>query len=208
MPRAPLRWEDAAVGHEPLVPQAEEHFEIRDADWRIATVETILPTQRPDTAFRQMHPTDSGLVLLDDLGKADGLGQIEAAAMRYDRVGEVAAKKGLLHGVYRVGVHPLGRGLIALSRDCVAHAYDDLLAPILETSLTDAPEIVALRKRFEIAEDQLKNHIRCVALSRDASRYLFTAVDEAWCVDMAGQGRWGAKLPIKEGLDARGHTEQ
>ncbi len=199
LPRAPLRWEDAAVGHEPLVPQAEEHFEIRDADWRIATVETILPTQRPDTAFRQMHPTDSGLVLLDDLGKADGLGQIEAAAMRYDRVGEVAAKKGLLHGVYRVGVHPLGRGLIALSRDCVAHAYDDLLAPILETSLTDAPEIVALRKRFEIAEDQLKNHIRCVALSRDASRYLFTAVDEAWCVDMAGQGRWGAKLPIKEG---------
>ena len=199
LPRAPERWEDVPDGRKLPVPQAAEHFEIRDADWRISTVEKIPPTQRPDTAFRQMHPTDSGLVLIDDLGKAEGLGQIEAAAMRYDRVGKVAAKKALLHSVYRVGVHPLGHGLIALSRDCVAHAYDDRLDPILETPLADAPEILALRKRFEIPEDQLKNHIRCVALSREASRYLFTAVDEAWCVDTTGQGRWGAKLPIKQG---------
>ena len=45
----------------------------------------------------------------------------------------------------------------------------------------------------------LKNHIRCVALSRDADLYLFTAVDEAWCVDIGGKGLWGAKLPLKEG---------
>ena len=86
-----------------------------------------------------------------------------------------------------------------MSRDCVAHAYNDRLEPILETPLTDAPEILALRKRFEISNDQLKNHIRCVALSRDASRYLFTVVDEAWCADRGGQGLWGAKLPVKEG---------
>ncbi len=86
-----------------------------------------------------------------------------------------------------------------MSRDCVVHAYDDHLEPILETSLADAPEILALRKRFEVPDDQLKNHIRCVALSRDASRYLFTAVDEAWCVDIGGKGLWGAKLPVKEG---------
>ena len=62
-----------------------------------------------------------------------------------------------------------------------------------------APEILALRKQFEIPDDQLKNHVRCVALSRDASRYLFTAVDEAWCVDMSGRGLWGTKLPLKDG---------
>ncbi len=200
LPRAPLRWEEAQAGRErAAVPEAEEHFEVRDADWRIATIEKIPLARRPDTAFRQMHPTDSGLVMIDDLGKADGLGQIEAAALRYDRAGEVAAKKGLQHGVYRVGVHPLGRGLIAMSRDCVVHAYDDQLELILETSLADAPEVSALRKRFEIPDDQLRNHIRCVALSQDASRYLFTAVDEAWCVDIEGKGLWGAKLPVKEG---------
>lgn len=200
LPRAPLRWEEAQAGRErAAVPEAEEHFEVRDADWRVASIEKIPPAQRPDTSFRQMHPTDSGLVMIDDLGKADGLGQIEAAALRYDRDGEVAAKKGFQHGVYRVGVHPLGRSLIAMSRDCVVHAYDDHLEPILETPLIDAPEILALRKRFEIPDDQLKNHIRCVALSRDSSRYLFTAVDEAWCVDIGGRGLWGAKLPLKEG---------
>lgn len=200
LPRAPLRWEEAQAGRKRTpVPEAEEHFEVRDADWRIATVETIPPPERPDTAFRQMHPTDSGLIMIDDLGKADGLGQIEAAALCYDRAGELVVKKGLKHDVYRVGVHPLGRGLIAMSRDCVVHAYDGYLEPILETALTGAPEILALRKRFEIPDDQLKNHIRCVALSRDAARYLFTTVDEAWCVDMGGKGLWGAKLPVKEG---------
>ena len=200
LPRAPLRWEETQAGRErATVPEAEDQFEVRDADWRIATVEKIPPAQRPDTAFRQMHPTDSGLVMIDDLGKAGGLGQIEAAALRYDRAGELAAKKGLQHGVYRVGVHPLGRSLIAMSRDCVVHAYDDHFEPIVVTSLTDAPEILALRNRFEVPDDQLKNHIRCVALSRDASRYLFTAVDEAWCVDIGGKGLWGVKLPVKEG---------
>ncbi len=158
-----------------------------------------LLAQRPDTAFRKMHPTHSGLVMIDDLGKADGLGQIEAAALRYNRAGAVKAKKGLQHGIYRVGVHPFGVGLIAMSRDCVVHAYDDDLSPMLETPLAKAPEILAVRKRFNIPDDQLKNHIRCVALSRDASRYLFTAVDEAWCVDMRGKGLWGARLPFKEG---------
>ena len=200
LPRSPAQWRDAHVGSEwAAVPDAKDPFEVRGADWKISTVHKLSPTQRPDTAFRQMHPTDSGLFMIDDLGKADGLGEIKAAALRYDRSGELEAKKGLQHGVYRLGVHPLGRGLIAMSRDSVAHAYDDHLQPVLETSLADAPEIVALRRRFEIPDDQLKNHIRCVALSQDANRYLFTAVDEAWCVGMDGRGAWGAKLPFREG---------
>ena len=200
LPRSPSRWQDAHVGCEwATVPETEAPFEVRDADWKISTVAKLSPKQRPDTAFRQMHPTDSGLFMIDDLGKADGLGEIKSAALRYDRSGELKAKKSLQHGTYRVGVHPLGRGLIAMSRDCVVHAYDDNLQPVLETSLAEAPEILALRKRFEISNDQLKNHIRCVALSRDANRYLFTAVDEAWCVDKEGRCAWGAKLPIKEG---------
>ncbi len=200
LPRAPLHWEEAQVARErAAVPEPLEPFEIRDADWKIVAVEKIPATERPDTAFRQMYPTDSGLVMIDDLGKAEGLGPIEAAVLRYDREGKVAAKKGLHHGIYRVGVHPFGRDLIAMSRECILHVYDERLDLILETTLAEAPEIAVLRKRFEIADKQLKNHIRCVALSETASRYLFTAVDEAWCVDKSGNGLWGVKLPFKEG---------
>ncbi len=200
LPRAPQQWEEAQSRLEQAaVPEMGEYFDVLDADWQIATIDKIPYSKRPDTAFRQTYPTDSGVLVIDDLGKADGLGQIEAAALRYDRTGALAAKKALLHDVYRVGVHPLGCGLIAMSRHCVIHAYNDRLESILETPLVESPEIRAMRKRIEIPDDQIRNHIRCVALSRDASRYLFTAVDEAWCVGMGGEGVWGVKLPIKEG---------
>ena len=200
LPRAPLQWEEALTARERAkVLEPGDHFEIRDTDWRIESIENIPLAERPDPAFRQIHPSDSGLLMIDDLAKAEGLGHIEAAALRYDRAGNLAAKAGLQHGTYRVGVHPLGRGFIAMSGDSVIHAYDDLLALILETTLADAPETLTLRRRFDISDDKLKNHIRCVALSREADLYLFTAVDEAWCVDIGGKGLWGAKLPLKEG---------
>ena len=200
LPRSPSHWKGTDTDRErTTVPDAAAPFKVCDADWKVSAVHTLAAAQRPDTAFRKMYPTDSGLFMIDDLGKADGFDGIKAAALRYGRSGELAAKKGFQHGLYRIGVHPLGRGLIAMSRGCVAHAYDDHLQPILETPLADAPEIVALRRRFEIPDTQLKNHLRCVTLSRSATRYLFTAVDEAWCVDMNGKGVWGAKLPFTDG---------
>ena len=86
-----------------------------------------------------------------------------------------------------------------MSADCVVHAYDENLKPLFETGLAEAPELQPLRGHFAIGDGQLKNHIRCVALSQDSQRYLFTAVDEAWCIDSTGTGLWGVKLPLKEG---------
>ena len=200
LPRSPMRWEETQAGRErEKIPQALDHFEVHDADWRIHSTEKIPLAERPDPAFRQIHPNDSGLLMIDDLGKAQGYGQIEAAALRYDRMGNMAVKSELQHGTYRVGVHPLGRGLIAMSRDCIVHAYDEYLEVILETALDTSPEMLALRRRFEIPDDNLKNHIRCVALSRAADLYAFTVVDEAWCIDVRGKGLWGVKLPFKDG---------
>ena len=199
LPRAPRklrRWEDGYW--QTTVPKVRDYFEVYDAAWQVAMIENIPLSERPDNAFRQMHSTNSGLFMIDDRGHAEDLDQIEAAALRYDRVGELATKKGLLHGVYRVGVHPFGHGLIAMSRDCVVHAYDDYLEPSLETTLTEYSEILAIRNHCDIPDDQLKNHIRCVSLSKNADRYLFTVVDEAWCVDIGGNGLWGSKLPVTD----------
>jgi DnaJ domain len=132
-------------------------------------------------------------------GHARGFGPIQAAALRYDRAGGLAAKAGFARDLYRLGVHPLGRGFVAMSADCVVHAYDENLKPLFETDLAEAPELQPWRGRFAIGDGQLKNHIRCVALSRDSQRYLFTAVDEAWCIDSTGTGLWGVNLSLKEG---------
>ena len=42
-------------------------------DWQIASVETIPMPERPDTAFRKLALTDSELMMIDDLGIAEGL---------------------------------------------------------------------------------------------------------------------------------------
>ena len=200
LPPAPSHWEEEATSRErATVRKLTSNFEVHDTDWRIDTISNIPMVERPDPAFRQIHPCESGLLMVDDLGNAEGLGNIEAAALRYDQTGNQVAMAGMQHSTYRVGVHPLGRGLIAMSRECVLHAYDDNLAPLLETALPESPEIHALRRRFDIPEDKLRNHIRCVAMSAEARSYLFTAVDEAWCIDLDGKGLWGAKLPRQEG---------
>jgi hypothetical protein len=201
LPRAPFRWEETCEGRLPeSVNDASDFFEIHDAeDWKLLSVEKFRMEERPDPAFRQIHPIDTGLIMVDDLGKSEKFESAPAAALWFGRTGGLVAEAPLNHDIYRLGVNPFGRGLIAMSKDCVAHAYDDGLRPILETSLRKAPEVQALQQRFGIGNDNLKNYLRCVALAHDNSRYLFTGVDEAWCVTIEGHGLWGVRLPIKEG---------
>jgi hypothetical protein len=45
----------------------------------------------------------------------------------------------------------------------------------------------------------LKGAVRCVAISSDRERYLFTVVDEAWCFRANGEPVWGVRLPYREG---------
>lgn len=183
----------------PKSPPANDVFEVRADGWRLKSVEKLPAAQRPDPAFRHFHPIASGLLMLDDLGNARGFGDSEAAVLRYDRAGGLAMKAGFAHRLYRLGLHPLRREFIAMSADCMVYAYDDNLRLLWRTLLADAPQVQALRRRFAIRDEWLKNHIRCVAFARDRSRYLFTAVDEAWCVDLRGEAIWGLKLPSQDG---------
>ena len=201
LPRAPLKWEHVREGHlSDSIKETSELFEVRGGEgWKLLSVEKLRVDERPDPAFRQIHPINSGLIMIDDLGKSEKAKLAPAAALRFGRSGDLKAEGSLCHDIYRLGVNAFGHGFIAMSKDCVAHAYDDEFRPILETSLREAPEIRALQQRFGIGADELKNYLRCVALAHDNSRYVFTGVDEAWCVDMEGHGLWGMRLPIKEG---------
>lgn len=198
LPRAPLQWEtNQTVKNE----SADGAFEVREAAWSVHSVEKISPAERPDPAFRELHPTNAGVFMVDDLGKAKGLGTIKSAALRCDREGAIQAKVGFTYDIYRLGVHALGHGLAIMSRDCILHAYDDDLKQIIEVDLASVPEIAELRSRFGIPQGQLKNHLRCVALSQSGSRFLFTAVDQAFCCGSTGNRLWAARLPKKDGWE-------
>jgi len=201
LPRAPYRWEDMKSGRSPKpIKDATNWFEIRDTDqWGITTVDEIPKHERPDPAFRKIYPMDTGILMVDDLGKSEICSALPVAVIRFGREGRKIVEKPLLHDIYRIGVNPLGNGFIAISRECVAHAYDDSFNLLLETTMRDFPEVKALQKRLNIDDEQLKNHLRCVTMSFDNIRYLFTGVDEAWCIDMEGRCLWGVRLPPKEG---------
>lgn len=200
LPRAPLRWEEAAQGRVvPFVEIPDESFELRDSpDWSILSTEKISMAERPDPAFRKFYAIDRGLFLLDDLGKASAFPSAPASAVCFGSRGEHISTAPLLHDVYRIGANPLGRSLVALSRKCVLHAYDTDLHPIIETAIPDSPELKRIVDRLQLDQSNLKSYLRSVAMSTDSSRYLLTGVDEAWCISREGRGIWGLKLPIKE----------
>lgn len=198
LPRAPSLWDEQQTHAKAnLTPPPLHRFEVRDANWQVVTIESLPPSERPDPAFRRIHGTGSGLLLVDDLGKADAFENVAAAVLRYDAEGNLGASVGLEHGTYRIGVNLLGPGFIAMSREYVVHAYDGSLNRFLETSMTDSPELLDLRRKHHIPDRHLPNHIRTVALSQDLSKYLVTAVDEAWCITTEGTGLWAARLVPK-----------
>ncbi len=201
LPRAPSPWE--VRDEAPADPDIAAEFEVRDAAWTIVTLEKLSKSDRPDAAFRLIHPQAGGTLIIDDLGKAEGLGEVSSAAMLYDAAGQIAARAGFDRDLYRIGVHPLGRGFIGMSRECILHAYGDDLRPLFETPLAEAPEVIAAGRRLGIDDEALRNHVRCVGLSRTADRYLFTVVDEAWCVSGEGEGLWGVRFPINAGWARR-----
>ena len=134
LPRSPSLWdEQQARAKADLTSPALQRFEVRDSNWQILDIENLSPRARPDPAFRRLHGTRSGLLLVDDLGNAEAFEDVAAAVLRYDAEGTIAASAGLEHGIYRIGVNLLGTGFIAMSRECVLHAYDESLNRVLET---------------------------------------------------------------------------
>ena len=203
LPRAPLRWEADRLPP-PAVPL--EAFEVADAPgWSVAAIASIPKEERPDPAFRRLYPMADGVLYHDDLGKAEDFPDAPSAGIVYDARGREIARAAFGSDFYRIGVHPQGTGLIGLSRDCEIHAYDRSLRPILRTGLAAFAEMARVRDRVGIGDQDLRNHVRTVALSPSADRYLVTVVDEAWCIGMDGRGLWGVRLPKKEGWTRVAH---
>lgn len=197
LPQPSFRWDERRRKRKP--PAVRDTFEAQGAGWWIKSVQDLPAGLRPDPAFRRFHSIGSGLLMLDDLGNAQGFKDSEAAILRYDRTGRLTGQAGFSHKFYRLGLHPLARELIAMSADCILYAYDDDLGLLWSTALADTSQIQRLGQRFPAMQDEwLKNHIRCVAFARDRSRYLFTAVDECWCVDRQGKVIWALKLPLHD----------
>ena len=174
-------------------------FEVDGVDWTLASADRLPPAERPAAHYKDVYPTAGYTYWLDPKGHRDGFENAAAVLRVTDRTGSQVAERGLPHDAYRVDVNPSGSGIFLLSRDGVLHGYSETLDPLISESVANLPEFSACAKRLGIAEHETKNHVRCVAIGSELDRYLYTVVDEAWCMGRDGRVLWGLKLPSQEG---------
>jgi hypothetical protein len=179
-------------------------FTVEGIGWSLAREDKLAPAERPDPSFKRVFHTGAHTYWLDPKGRREGFEFARSVLRVTDRDGDFIAERGLAHDVYREDVSANGSGILFLSREGVLHGYTEKLEPFIEEHLAELPEYEAQADRFGITPDNLKNHVRCVAIASDRSFYIVTVVDEAWCIDVSSRGiRWGFRFPSKEGWTRR-----
>ena len=215
LPKAPDAWEERSqsqkgssidgtgVGGPEVTRTKVSRFTVGGDGWVLGREEPLPPEKRPNSAYRETFHTAVTTVWIDPTGKRVEFPTAPAVVMTTDRQGQRLAERGVAFDVYRADVNGDGSGMLFLSRDGMLHGYTEMVEPILVERVADLPEYAEQAKRFGIDPNSLKNHVRCVALSHDRSRYLITIVDEAWCYDLAtNRPLWGLRFPTKEGWTA------
>ena len=193
LPPSPNAWERPV---ELLTTQ--EIFADPHGAWHEIVVESIPKEDRPDPAFRRHYSTRGGALSFDDLAKSDASVGAPGAVIFSNGKGQSGTPVSLRRDPYHVSVHPEGEGFALRSKSNVLTVYDGDLRVDFEADLARAPEVAANRDRLGLPESETHRALRCIALTPDRDRYLFTHVDEAWCIDRNGKRLWGLRMPAKE----------
>jgi hypothetical protein len=193
LPPSPNAWERSVD-----LPVTQEAFADPEGAWREIVVELIAKDHRPDPAFRRHYSTLGGALSFDDLAKSDASLGAPGAVMFNNAKGQPGAPAPLRRDPYHISVHPEGEGFALRSKSNVLTIYGGDLQVDFETDLERTPEVAANRDRLGLAESEAHRALRCVALSPERDRYLFTYVDEAWCISRDGERLWGLRMPANE----------
>lgn len=204
LPKAPRAWHERGgrkrgKGTKKRGEPKPPLFEVDGDGWALASEERLPVEDRPDPYYKESLPTSGFTYLIDPKGHREGFEEAAAVLRVTGREGSQVAERGLAYDIYREDVNTDGSAILFLSRDGILHGYDHVIEPIVTERMTDLPEYAASADRLDISLRELKNHVRCVAIGNDASRYLYTVVDEAWCSARDGEILWGLRMPTQEG---------
>ena len=200
LPPSPDSWSNTVE-----LPATSETFSDPDGTWRDLTVEAISPPDRPDPSFRKHFTTREGVLSFDDLAKSEESRGAAGAVMFTPEAGGKTIVRSLKRPPYVLDVHPVGKGFASRSKANILTVYDEKLEVDFETDLSVTPEVEANQKRFDfdgagagaVLWGDAHLALNCIALSPERDRYLYTHVDEAWCIDRDGKRLWGIRMPAR-----------
>lgn len=196
LPPSPEAWTSQVT-----LPATSETFEDAEGAWRELTVEAIAPADRPDPAFRKHFTTRGGVLSFDDLAKSEASLGAPGAVMFTSEQGGSQLIEQLERPIYGLDVHPEGQGFATRSKTNILTVYGADLKVDFETDLSATPEVAAGRRRLDLGGEggilwgEPHLALNCVALSPSRDSYLYTHVDEAWCIDRDGKRLWGVRMP-------------
>ncbi|MBU2866008.1 J domain-containing protein [Pacificibacter marinus] len=191
LPPSPPSWD-----HSVELPLSGEDFEDPQGAWAQIVVEKIEKASRPDPAFRKHYTTACGSISFDDLAKSQAsLGKAGAVVLS-DTAGCMGTPSALIRDVAWISTHPDGEGFASRSKSGVLTVYNGDLDVDFETNLGLAPEVIANAARLDHVV--ATSGLRCIALTPDRSQYMFTHIDEAWCISREGKMVWGVRVPQNE----------
>ena len=129
----------------------------------------------------------NGSLFLDRKGRSLMASEGTAAVQKRNRSGKISIETNLSHDVYRIGINPLGEGFAVLSSNCRFFVYGPEMNTLFGKDLKN------------IGEE--KNYIRCVDTSLDMNKFLYTVIDQAWCIDKNGEQIWAKQMPLLPGWE-------
>lgn len=196
LPPSPRAWTSQVA-----LPATSETFEDAEGAWCELTIEAIAPADRPDPAFRKHFTTRGGVLSFDDLAKSEASLGAPGAVMFTPEQGGTPMIERLERPIYALDVHPEGQGFATRSKTNILTVYGSDLKVDFETDLSATPEVLAGRRRLDLGGEggilwgEPHLALNCIALSPSRDRYLYTHVDEAWCIDRDGNRLWGVRMP-------------
>lgn len=203
LPLAPAAWEHGGSdgrGESRATKKIRDGaaFAVSGDGWTLADERKLAPDERPDPAFKQSYPGRRWTYWLDPRGRTTRWPNALSIVRVSDETGSDVAEGGLAWDTYRVDTNVDGSAILFLSRDGILHGYGPDLQLLIAARLRDLPEYQACTKRLGLPDENLRNHVRCIAISTDRTRYIVTVVDEAWCLSITGEVLWGLRFPTSE----------
>ena len=211
LPPSPDRWQSRAEE----LPTTVEIFSDLNSTWGDLRVEPVVPSNRLDPAFRKHFKTRDGILSFDDLAKsADSKGAAGAVKFTPVTKGKETIRT-LRRPIYAIDVHHVGKGFAVRSRANILTIYNENLELDFETDLSATLEVETNRKRLERGWADVDPFYRfwkewdlyCIAVSAERNHYLYSHVDEAWCISRDGSRLWGIRIPEMPEMKIKTYSE-
>lgn len=175
--------------YEKMPLEAEEKpdlFEVTGGGWSIDNVRKLYTEEKPNTKYKGPSITAKGLLYYAP-GGIDKFPAARSVIRTIGFNGEASPEVALPHDIYRMSSSPAASGFTVLSSDCSLYSYDQ------------AGNLIYFENLSPVCNE--KTHLRCIAHNASFDRLLFSAIDEAWCIDASGRDIWALEMPPQAGWE-------